>query len=390
MRTRQLSLLFVCSLVGAIFANGLMPLLPVYAARLGADAGVTGYYLAFCFLTLAVGAITAGWLSDKFQHRKLMLILVPIGIMPAVWMMGRTTQLWHLVTLTATVWLLGGMGLVLLSILASLSVDKEARGKVFGILSLTNGLGALIGGGITGLLVDHWGYATLFTVLTLIYIPRTVAAFFLEDKVVAPAPAMQTRTAKTSMRLGRDFYLLFWASLAAAVVSYMGMLIRSLAMDHQGFSAAAISSTVAVAGVITLPVTPKIGSLSDRLGRKPFLVLSNLAAAAGMLLMMASASLWQFWVAVSLLFVAGSIAASVGSALVTDLVSPSKLGRGMSLFNTTNYVGGIVGFGMTGYAVQTLGMSATLLVGAGLSLVAIALLLPLRHPGGVATAPVPE
>jgi predicted MFS family arabinose efflux permease len=109
-----------------------------------------------------------------------------------------------------------------------------------------------------------------------------------------------------------------------------------------------------------------------------------------MLLMMASASLWQFWVAVSLLFVAGSIAASVGSALVTDLVSPSKLGRGMSLFNTTNYVGGIVGFGMTGYAVQTLGMSATLLVGAGLSLVAIALLLPLRHPGGVATAPVPE
>ena len=42
MRTRQLSLLFFCSLVGTIFSNGLMPLLPVYAARLGADPGLTG------------------------------------------------------------------------------------------------------------------------------------------------------------------------------------------------------------------------------------------------------------------------------------------------------------------------------------------------------------
>jgi MFS family permease len=279
------------------------------------------------------------------------------------------------------------MGLALLSILASLSVAKEARGKVFGILGLTNGLGALIGGGITGVLVDRWGYATLFTVLTLLFIPRIVAAFFLEDKVVAPAPALQTPKARASVRLGRDFYLLFGASLAAAVVSYMGMLVRSLAMDQRGFAAAAISSTVAVAGVVTLPVGLTIGLLSDRLGRKPFLIMSNLVAVAGMLLLMASASLWQFWVAVSLLFVTGSIATSVGSALATDLVSPSKRGRGMSLFSAANYVGGIAGFGITGYAVQTLGMSATLLLGAGLPLVAIALLLPLRQPGGVATAP---
>jgi len=51
-----------------------------------------------------------------------MFIIVPILMMPAIWMMGRATQLWHLVTLTATVWLLGGMGLALLSILDSLSV----------------------------------------------------------------------------------------------------------------------------------------------------------------------------------------------------------------------------------------------------------------------------
>jgi MFS family permease len=389
MRTRQLSLLFFCSLVGAIFANGLMPLLPVYAARLGADPRATGYYLAFCFLTLAVGAIAAGWLSDRFQRRKLMLIIVPILMMPAIWMMGRATQLWHLVVLTAILWLLGGMGLVVISILAGLFVKKEARGKVFGILGLTNGLGALIGGGITGPLVDRWGYAAMFTVLALIFIPRIIAAFFLEDKVVAPAPAMQTPTARASASLGRSFYLLFWASLAGAVVSYMGNLIRSLAMNQQGFSAAAISSTVAVAGVIALLVVPKIGSLSDRLPRRSFLILCNLAAATGILLLMISASLWQFWMAISLLFVAGAVAGAVGSALVTDLVSPSKLGKGMSLFSATNYIGGIIGFGMTGYAVQTLGMSATLLVGVGLSLVAIALLLLLRRPSVVASPSAP-
>jgi hypothetical protein len=43
-------------------------------------------------------------------------------------------------------------------------------------------------------------------------------------------------------------------------------------------------------------------------------------------------------------------------------------------------VGGVLGFGLTGYAVQTLGIAVTTNLGAGLAVMGALLLLPLREP----------
>jgi len=65
--------------------------------------------------------------------------------------------------------------------------------------------------------------------------------------------------------------------------------------------------------------------------------------------------------------------------MVTDLVPQGSLGRGMSLFTATTWVGGIIGFAGTGYAVQRLGMTSTFVMGAFLPLIAIVLLIPIRQ-----------
>jgi MFS family permease len=65
MSKRQFFALFVSSLVPWAVGNGLLPLLPGYFAQLGAEPGLIGYYLAFNQLTLAMGCVVAGWLSDK-------------------------------------------------------------------------------------------------------------------------------------------------------------------------------------------------------------------------------------------------------------------------------------------------------------------------------------
>ncbi len=53
---KQLAALFICSLVPWVVGNGLLPLLPVYAVKLGADSTVAGLYLAFSYLAIALGS----------------------------------------------------------------------------------------------------------------------------------------------------------------------------------------------------------------------------------------------------------------------------------------------------------------------------------------------
>ena len=51
----------------------------------------------------------------------------------------------------------------------------------------------------------------------------------------------------------------------------------------------------------------------------------------------------------------------------------------MSLFTTTAWIAGIIGFAGTGYAVQHLGVLSTLSAGAFLPLIGIILLIPIRQ-----------
>ena len=163
MSRKQLLLLFFDCLVPWTLGSGLLPLLPVYALRLGASQALAGYYLSFAFLALAVGTFFAGWLADKLQRRKLLLIVSGATMIPLIWMMGQASNIWQLAAATAAVWFLFGIEISVVNILAGLFAAENERGRVFGLLGLTMGLGAIIGGLSVGPMVDRWGYPTMFS-----------------------------------------------------------------------------------------------------------------------------------------------------------------------------------------------------------------------------------
>jgi len=179
---KQVVFLVICSLIPWIVGNGLMPLLPVYAERMGASAIMVGVYLAVTYLAIAIGAFSAGWISGTRLHRKIPLFSIYIFSAPLAWMMGRVDHLWALTLLTAFLWFFAGMGFALIMILTGMSVGEDERGKIFGILALTSGLGAVIGGFGTGWLVRNWGYPLMFNVVALTLLLGPFAALFLEEK----------------------------------------------------------------------------------------------------------------------------------------------------------------------------------------------------------------
>jgi MFS family permease len=292
-----------------------------------------------------------------------MLIAASVLAIPTTWLMGRVTSTWYLAGLTATVWFLAGIVITLLSTLTGLFAEEAKRGKVFGILGLTAALGSLIGGSSTGPIADRWGYQTMFVVLAAVWTISALTGLLLQDRIATRDRGGQASTAKQKRELGRVFFLLLLAALLAGIagdVNYMG---RSVAMTELGFAAAAISTTAAIVQAVSLPLKPLAGWLSDRVGRKRLLALAYVAGTVSLLVLAASKSLWHFWVAASLVGVAAG-AGSVGFALVADLLPPESLGVGMSLYRTTLFGTGIIGFAGTGHAIQNLGTTSTFIMAA--------------------------
>jgi len=389
MSRKQLVALFLCSIVPWTVGNGLVPLLPVYAASLGAAPALSGLYLAFCYLALALGAFSAGWVSDRLGRRKLPLIVAGVISIPLTWGMGRAANVWQLTALTSALWFWGGLGFALINFLAGLLAGKDERGRVFGILSLASGLGGLIGGLGTGFAVDRWGFPAMLTGLALYVVLWPLSSLLLQE---APAHREAARTegpggarpelAEPKGALGPAFWLLIAASLLGGCANFVGVLGRSIEMNRLAFSAIALAGTAAVSAALTMPLVPLAGRLSDRLGRKRFVAASYALGASGLVVLLFSRSLWQFWIASVLISLATGLSGSIGSAWLTDLVPQEALGKGMSIYSATGWVAGILGFLGAGQAIQRLGLAPTYGIGVGLIVAAIGLAVSIRRSGG--------
>ena len=377
MSRKQLLLLFFGCLVPWTLGSGLLPLLPVYALRLGASQALAGYYLSFAFLALAVGTFFAGWLADKPQRRKLLLIVSGATMIPLIWMMGQASNIWQLAAATAAVWFLFGIEISVVNILAGLFAAENERGRVFGLLGLTMGLGAIIGGLSVGPMVDRWGYPTMFSVLCLFSVILPMTAIFVKDKKIEQVPNQTAPEHSEKPSFGKAFIILLLAHLIAVIVNGTGNIGRSLAMNNLGFTATAISSTSVIAGLVSLPFPFILGWLSDRLGRKRMMAICYASYALCMVMFAISKSLWHFWIATTL-FGIGIISNSVGTAFVTDLVSPKALGRGVSLFQGMFWIGYVIGLAASGYTFQILGISTAMFIGAALPLIGIILIISIR------------
>ncbi len=378
---KQLVSLFFCSLIPWIVGNGLIPLLPVYLTQLGANSAVAGYSLAFSYLAIALGALSAGWVSGSLHRRKLPLIITGLVAIPTPWLMGQVSAVWDFTILIALLWFCGGQGFALISILTGLSSDEKERGKIFGVLALSGGLGGMIGNLGSGWLVANWGYTVMFNTLTICLVFWPLIALFIEEKEGRETKADSAPREKVRNQplpgLGKSFYLLLIVSIFTSIAGFFITLIRSILMNHLNFSPLAITSTSVISSLIAMPLMLLLGWLSDRIGRKTLLFTGYLAALASLVLLAFSKVLWNFWAVFALQGIASG-SNGIGNALVTDLIPYESLGKGLAVFGSASWTGGVIGSAAAGSMLQYLGFWPTIMIGSCLVVAAIGLLVPVQ------------
>jgi MFS family permease len=367
----QLLYLFVSSFTILFVGMGLFPVLPVYATEFGASRTVIGIYYALMYAANAAGAMLTNRLAARLTHNGLFGRERAWHTSP---MLLGQARLWQVVMLTTIVWFCGGVGLALVNVFTGHQAGSKSRGKSFSLMFLAFPLGAVFGGTLVGRLVGAAGYHTMFVVLGAVWaMLPAIGVFKLK---IAPdfSLARTTTTQRATARLGTNFYRVLAMTLLASIAINTGRLGTALSMQAQDFSASAISSTGTVSGLLTIPIVLLIGALSDRLGRKTFLMLGNVMAGGGALMLAFATDLWMFWIAATLVLIALCTNGALASALVTDTLSPQARQRGLPWINAMNPVAGVLSFASIGFLMDTFGQlpvyltALTVAVGAALLL----------------------
>src|SRR6266436_3018881 len=364
------------------------PVLPTFAADLGALPELIGIIVAASTITGVFFKLPAGALYDVLGRKRMMVLGALFFALPP-FLYPFVGNPWSLLALR----FVHGFATAIFSPVAAAyvaSLAETGRGARLGWFSSSNDIGAtagpLIGGfvlyfsasyAVTYLLVGAIGVLTLLVVLWLPDVDRpaepqattlaTRAAEFRAGlaEVVATPPILLAAGIEAVMYLGYGAFLGFLPIYAKRV----------------GLNDAEIAIILGAQLALAMVAKPITGRVSDRVGRIPVIIIGLLVCATSLPLIFRSASMSAFALVALPLGVRVDAVTPVTNALIADLASTRRLGAAMGVFGTIWDIGEAAGPMIAGFLIGDLGYARTFdVLAAVIALVTVGLMVLVRDP----------
>jgi MFS transporter, DHA1 family, multidrug resistance protein len=328
------------------------PVLPRFAAELGADAWLIGLIVGASTLTGVLIKFPAGALSDVLGRRRMLLLGATFFAFPP-FLYLLVQDAYALMGLR----FLHGLATAIFSPVASAAVAdlfKEGRGEKLGWFASANEFGSafgpLLGGAVLAMLAGPGLYK--FYVVHVIVGILGLLAFFLALRLpigratVQGCPTLGSEAVKASR--WRQFQQGMWevvsnraiviaSSVEAAMYLGVGALMGFLPLYAKNIvqlSDASIGILIWVPLVMAMAGKPLAGRISDRIGRKP-VILAGLMLCIAMLPLIPITTQMAGLVIEGALFGLGmAIVTPSTTALVTDLCKAGNYGAALGVFGT--------------------------------------------------------
>jgi DHA1 family multidrug resistance protein-like MFS transporter len=189
---------------------------------------------------------------------------------------------------------------------------------------------------------------------------------------------------KVLVERGNRKNIIILAFTLVVVMLGFGMVIPIFPfyIERMGAGGSELGLLIAVYAFMQFLFAPVWGSVSDRIGRKPVLMLGMVGNGLTLLLMGLATQLWMLFVARTLSGILSSATLPTSMAYVSDSTSEEDRGGGIGILAAGMGLGVILGPGVGGWLAGE-SLSMPFFIGAGLSLLSlllIALLLPESLP----------
>ena len=374
--TRNVLLLGFVSLFTDLSSQMVFPLLPLFLTSvLGAGASAVGIVEGAAESTASLLKVFSGYWSDKIRKRK-PFVLAGYSLSGLTKPLFALAQAWPFILVVRVVERVGkGLRTAPRDAIIAESAREAVRGKAYGFQRALDGIGSMLGALCAFLLLPLLGFRNLFLLAFLPGIAAVFTILFIREKKETQTRLLEQDSLRVNLaKLPLQLRLLI---LAAAIFSlgHFGYAFLLLKAKFIGLSdTGAIFLYVLFYLVFTIFSTP-IGMLTDRVGRKPVLLLGYLLFSGICLLLVFASSHTTVGLTFLLYGACYAMIDAVQRTYVVDLAPAAIKATALGTFHTAVGLVALPGGFLAGLLWDIISPSATFIYGLALSLAAAAVLL---------------
>jgi MFS family permease len=371
---RNVLALSAVSFLTDVSSEMIYPLLPIFlTTALGASPSFIGAIEGAAESTAALLKLASGWWSDRVRRRKPLVVLgygIATLMRPLV-AIARSAS--HVLLIRVADRVGKGIRNAPRDALIAESVDPSIRGRAFGFQR-----GADHAGGVLGPLIAYgllaWHLAEIRTVFWLAAIPGVLSVIVV-IAFVRDIPRAPEGTSSPAIDLSQPLGARFWRVLGVLFVFTLGnstdafLLLRA---SQLGVPVAMAPMLWAALHVVKSASSTPGGSLSDRIGRRPTLIMGWTLYAVVYVGFALAHEAWQAWALFGVYGIFFGLTEGAERALIADLVTPERRGTAYGWYNLAIGLGALPASIAFGYVWDRWGASRAFTMGAGLALAAAA------------------
>ena len=330
--------------------------LPLFARRFdsfGAGAQALAMSALAYALALALSTPLMGMLADRFGRRPILLFSLAAYVLTFGGYLLAASA-WQLILLRGLSGLLTGGVLPAITSVVGDVAPENRRAQRIGIVMGGGSAGWIAGPLLGGLLYDRFGYIAPFSVATALEAVALLLALLWIPETHTPAPAAQPGT-RRSPWLHAFRTLPYRSTFALVLLVSFGVLFAQAftepqlmfyAYDDLGWTSSELGLLISAFGVTLASGELVLGHLSDRLGRKPVLLLGLALFAAQFVGLVVFRDVT--WIVVSFLLsgLGNALFDPTLSALILDIAPPEHSAGMLGLNGTAAALGRMLGPGL--------------------------------------------
>ena len=389
-RTRTvLWIVFTTILIDFIGFSVLIPVLPLFAARLEASDFEVGLILAVYALAQLLFLPAWGWISDRFGRRPVILSsLAGTAVSFVVLTFAESVEMIYLSRALAG-FFAASIGTAQ-AVVTDVTGPRERAGGM-GVIGASFGLGLVLGPALGGGLAELLGELAPFYAVALLASGNLLLAWRKLPETRPPRKGPpNSRSLAISLiptpirliaavherRIGLYLYLFFHILTAFAALEAMFTLYLNKRFGLVEWEAALIFAWIGVFLAVTQGLV--VGRLAARFSESALVVTGLLAMAMGLIAIAIAPSYAWFFLIGPLIAIGNGIAFPSFTSLYSKACEAEQAGEFLGQSQSMATTGRIVGPAMAGLAMQWIGLSAPFLIAGVLMLLACALFVVAR------------